>query len=52
MLKKLTDKKIFVNENVCQATFERRKELQNEIKYLREEGKIAYLQGHCGLEER
>ena len=22
------------------------------IKYLREEGKIAYLQGHCGLEER
>ena len=42
--KKLKGKNIFINEDFCQATLDHRKELWKEVKRLREEGKIAYLQ--------
>ena len=42
--KKLKGKNIFLNEDFCQATLDHRKELWKELKRLREEGKIAYLQ--------
>ena len=42
--KKLKGKNIFINEDFCQATLDHRKELWKEVKRLREEGKIVYLQ--------
>ena len=42
--KKLKGKNIFINEDFYQATLDRRPELWKEVKCLREEGKIAYLQ--------
>ena len=42
--KKLKGKNIVINEDFCQATLDHRKELWKEVKRLREEGNIAYLQ--------
>ena len=42
--KKLKGKNIFINEDFYQATLDYRKELWKEVKRLREEGKIGYLQ--------
>ena len=44
MPQKLKGKNIFINEDFCQAILDRCKELWKEVKRLREEGKIAYLQ--------
>ena len=44
MPKKLKGKSIFINEDFCQATLDHRKELWKEVKRLRKEGKIPYLQ--------
>ena len=43
MQKKLKGKNIFMNEDFCQPT-DHRKELWKEVKRLREEGKIGYIQ--------
>ena len=43
-VKKLKGKNIFINEDFCQATLDHRKELWKEVKRLKEEGEIAYLQ--------
>ena len=42
--KKRQSKNIFINEDFCQAILDHRKELWKDVKRLREEGKIAYLQ--------
>ena len=42
--KTLKRKNICINEDFCQATFDHCKKLWIEVKRLREEGKIAYLQ--------
>ena len=42
--KKLKGKNIFVNEDFYRATLDHRRKLWKEVKLLRKEGKIAYLQ--------
>ena len=44
MPKKLKGKNIFMNEDFCQPTLDHRKELWKEVKRLREEDKITYVQ--------
>ena len=42
--KSLKGKNIFINEIFCKAILDHLKELWKEVKRLREEGKVAYLQ--------